>query len=136
MTEEGMDIASGCSRLDRDISTALELSWAIRSHTAVLWSSRSYTPPDPAELAEFDPAELLLVVDKNIKVLDGDTDAEVLLDAADEVATQVVDQLNRPWPEVDHGRVLQIRLVAGDLVWTWHDRTVFRLGDLRTLAAD
>lgn len=135
-----MDIVDRCALLDEDISTVLELSWALCSHAGVVWSSRTYTPPDPADLAEFDlakfdPGALLLVVDQNIMVIEGDTDTELMLDAADEVATQIMDQLNQPWPEVIPGQVLQIRMADGDLVWTWHDRTVCRLGDLRTLAA-
>lgn len=132
-----MDIARGCKLLDDDISATLELSWAIGYQTAILWSSRSYTPPDPAELAEFDPADLLLVVDKNIKVVDDGTDAEIVRSVADDVATEIMDRLSRPWPEVfgRPGVVLEIGLVDGSLAWCSDGVPVCRLGDLGTLVA-
>lgn len=126
-----MDIARGCTLLDGDVTNTLELPWAVCTQDSVLWGSRTYTPPDPAALGEFDPADLLLVVDKNIKVLDGESDIEVVLSAADEVATEIMDRLHRPWPEVPRtGTVLEVGLADGDLVWASGGRTVCRLGFL------
>jgi len=126
-----MDIASGCALLDDDVSTTLELSWAICHQACVLWSSRAYRPPDPAELGEFDPVDLLVVIDKNITVLDGGSDAEIVLNAADELATVIMDRLNRPWPEVPGtGAVLEISLIDGELGWASGGRRLCRLGDL------
>lgn len=132
-----MDIASGCALLDEDLRTALELSWAIRTYTANLWTSRIYSPVDPAELVEFDTAAVLLVVEKNITALDGRSSTEVLISAADALATEIMDRLNRPWPEVPGrpGVLLQIRLVDGALVWCHAGETVCRLGDLGAMAA-
>lgn len=132
-----MDIARGCTLLDEDVRITLELPWAICTQDAVVWSSRTYTPADPAELGEFDPADLLLVVDKNITVLDGGSDIEIVLNAADAVATEIMDRLNRPWPEIPGTRtMLAVGLIDGDLVWASGGRTVCWLGFLgRALSA-
>lgn len=133
---EAMDIASGCALLDKDVSTTLELPWALRTQTVELWTSRTYTPPSPAELDEFDPADFLLIVDKNIKAIDAGSDIEIIRDAADAIATEIMDRLNRPWPEIPAGgAVLEISLLDGDLVWATAGQKICRLGDLGALAA-
>ncbi|WP_328530177.1 hypothetical protein OG984_03045 [Nocardioides sp. NBC_00368] len=128
-------IQNGCALLDQDVRTAIELSWAVRTRDSSLWTSDTYSPVDPAELEEFDPAAVLLVVEKNITALDGQSGIEILLSAADALATEVMDRLNRPWPEVPGVGVLEISLVADDLVWASRGRAVCRFGGLRTLAA-
>ncbi|MGH3972730.1 MAG: hypothetical protein ACRDS9_05325, partial [Pseudonocardiaceae bacterium] len=115
-------IQNGCALLDQDVRTAIELSWAVRTRDSSLWTSDTYSPVDPAELEEFDPAAVLLVVEKNITALDGQSGIEILLSAADALATEVMDRLNRPWPEVPGVGVLEISLVADDLVWASRGR--------------
>lgn len=69
----------------------MELSWAICCRSAFLWSSRTSKSADRAELAELDPADLFLIVDKKIKVLDDATAAEIVRRAADDVAIEIRD---------------------------------------------
>lgn len=140
-------LLNGCALLDKDVATTLELPWAVRTYTADLWASRTYTPPDPGDLEGFDPADLLLVVDKTIKALDGASDVEIVLSAADEVATEVMDRLNRPWPEMPveaihtvarwftprSRMVLEIKLVDGDLSWCYDGERVCAIGGLGAL---
>lgn len=75
-------------------------------------------------------------MDKNIKVLDDGTDAEIVFDAADDVATEIIDRPNRAWPETPGvGGALESRLLDDALVWCHHEEMVCKFGDLGTLAA-
>lgn len=126
-----MDIAIGCALLDDDVQTALELSWALRTSSANLWTSRTYSPVDPAEVEEFDPAAVLLVVEKNITAIDGERDTEVVLSAGDALATEIMDRLNRPRPEIPGtGAVLELSLIGGEPGWASRGRRFCQLGDL------
>lgn len=131
-----MDIASGCERLNKDVSTVLELSWALRIQGIDLWTSNTYAPRDRADLEGFDPAEVILIVDNNVKTLGGESAADILLDATDALATEIMDRLNRPWPELADrpGTVLEINVIDGDLVWCSDGKPVSQLGDLGKLA--
>lgn len=124
-----MDIATRCELLARDVATALDIHWAIRDLDGTIWS----TPvrPDGMEYIDsFDPDEALVICGGSIKVLDGDTPDEIVTDAADEIATVIMDELNRPWPELPGWVVLQVALVDGEIVWRHKTRVVCRLGDL------
>ena len=131
-----MDIASGCALLDKDVSTTLGLPWALRIQNIDLWTSSTYSPPERADVDGFDPAEILLIVDNNIKALAGRSAADILLDATDALATEIMDRLNRPWPELADrpGTVLEIIVIDGDLVWCSDGQPMSRLGDLGSMA--
>lgn len=127
-----MDIATRCELLARDVATTLDLPWAIRDLDGAIWSSAER--PDGLDyLDRFDPDEAVVIVDGSVKVLDGDTLDEIVTDAADEIATKIMDRLNRPWPETAAGAVLEINLVDGEVIWTADDQRVCRLGDLHKL---
>lgn len=127
-----MDIATRCELLARDVATTLDLPWAIRDLDGAIWSTTER--PDGLDyLDRFDPDEAVVIVDGSVKVLDGDTLDAIVTDAADEIATKIMDELNRPWPQAG-GAVLQVALVDGDIVWSHHGERVCRLGELGTLA--
>lgn len=130
-----MDIARGCALLHEDVSTVLELSWGLGYRDGPLWVSEPFTPLEKDALDDFDSSDLLLVVDNNIKVLDAGTDAEIVRSAADELATEIMDRLNRPWPAAP-GRsgVLEIGLIDDEIFWLHDGEKVCRLGELGTLA--
>ena len=125
-----MDIATRCELLARDVATTLELPWAIRDLDGAIWSTPER--PDGLDyLDRFDPDEAVVIVDGSVKVLDGGTPDEIVTDAADEIATKIMDQLNRPWPETLGGQVLQVGLVDGEIWWTArYGERVCQLGDL------
>lgn len=124
-----MDIAALCERLARDVVTTLDFPWAIRDLDGAIWS----TPVRPGGLDYldgFDEDEALVITDGRVNVIGGGTTAELVTAAADEIATHIMDELNRPWPELPGARVLQVAQVEGDIVWRHKTRVVCRLGDL------
>lgn len=128
-----MDIADGCVLLDRDVSATIELPWAILAEAKELWASRTYIS-GRADLDDFDIADLLLVVDHNVSVLDGSTPEEILVAAGDALATEVMDRLNKPWPVLFDrpGEVLEIALLDGEVLWCSGTRPARPLGSLGT----
>lgn len=130
-----MDISSGCERLHQDVSTSAEVSWALVTGATPLWQSPAYVPPAPGSLEEFDAGSVLLVVDDNITALDGGSPEGLLMEAADELSTAIMDRLNRPWPELAEpvGVVLQVGLIDGVVGWYSGGDCACGLGDLGTL---
>lgn len=136
-----MGIKSRYRLLDDDIrESGLDLGWAIvRTPSTAVWKSADDFEPDPETLRDFEDDELVLAVDRNVRVLTEEDPALLLAEVADALAEEIMDRLNRPWPELQVGLVLMPVVDSGAVFWDPQNRSHpehrlhrYHLGGLRS----
>lgn len=134
------NISDNLTLLDRDVGSAaveaggVHLQWGVFHAPGVpLWRSDIFFEPDTESIQGFEDGEVVLAIDRNVRALsESDPTTTLLIEVAEALAEEVMDRLNRPWPELIDGTAVLSPTETDDgrVVWSGGGWSI-PLGDLK-----